>query len=1693
MKKLIFILFIFITAIGYSQSYSNSWIDYNKTYYKFNVGKNGLYHISQSTLNTLGLGNIPAEQFQLWRNGAEVTLYTSSPTGPLPSSGYIEFWGMMNDGKMDTKLYDSSDYQLSDHYSLQTDTSAYFLTVNSQGTNLRYTDNPNNVAGTTLTPEPYFMNFKGNYFRDKINPGYARIAGGIYLYSASYDIGEGWSSRDVYPGSPLPSSAAGFDQLNLYRGDPNATATLNFSCAGNAYNSRNVRVKIFNTVIDDEPMIWFAYLKKQIKDLPLSLFLDDNTLQVSFENTSTETTDRYIVSKVELKYPSTFNFNNQTDFYFELPATSVGNYLIIDNFNYGNTAPVLFDITSNKRYLGDITSTPGKVKFVLPASSIAMRKFQLASEASSIINNITSLQQRNFINYGVSSNQGNYLIISNSALFSSSTGVDNVEQYRLYRSSAIGGGFTAKTISIDQLVDQFAYGIKKHPSAIKDFIQYAKNTFSVTPQYVFLIGKGVTYDAYVTHQNSMYADKLDLVPTFGNPASDVLLSSPYGSRVPGIPIGRLSVVSGDEIGNYLQKMKEYELAQRSTTQTLANKLWMKNLVNIIGGGETSENDLFAFYLNQYKNIIQDTLYGGHVETFSKSSNAAIQLIAGQRIEQLFSEGIDILTYFGHSSASTLGFNLSDPTAYNNPGRYPLFIVSGCTAGNNYIYDTLRIIQNSLSISENFVLAKERGSIGFLASTHYGIPPYLNDYDYQLYNQLGVTNYGNSIGNDIKNSIRNLGGNNSTNSLDFLERINLEELAFHGDPALVINPHAKPDYVVEDQEIKINPAFISVSEPNFVLEAKTYNIGKAINDSINFEVTRTYPNGTTEVLLHKRISALKYADSVRMIIPIISTRDKGLNKITVTIDANNEVSELSETNNSVTKEFYIYEDEASPAYPDNFAIINIANQKLIASTANVFSVAKDYVMEIDTTLLFNSSSKVTRTVHVPGGIMEFDPGFSYADSTVYYWRVAPKPVSGLLSDYHWNTSSFIYIANSSAGSNQSHYYQQLYSDTVNISLDSSRKWKFAGVKNVIEANNGVFPTAAVAASDFTIKVNGADVTRSVCGISGIIFNVLDPVSLKLWLNDINSPKYGSDPVCGIDRLPNFQYNILDQNKRKAAIDFLDSVPDNFIVVVRNISGNDSASNTYAAQWEADTTAFGSGNSLYQRLKSQGFVLIDSFYRPRAFIFMYQKNNPDFLPDFTFSKGISDKIYLKHDYVTSDTLGFITSPKFGPAKLWKEMHWRGTSLEPNSADNPSVEIIGVDNSGNSTTLLNVDKSQQDVDIYSISAAQYPYLQLRMRNIDSISVTPYQLSYWRLNYSPAPEGALAPSLFFTTKDSLDQGEILHFGIAFKNISLPAFDSIKVKISIIDNNNVTHILSIPRQKLLVSGDTIALKYDIDTRNYPGANTLRVDFNPDNDQPEQYHFNNFLYRNFYVKPDKYNPLLDVTFDGVHILNRDIVSARPHIIIKLKDESKFLELNDTSTLKVQVQFPDGSLKTYHFDNDTMRFIPANLATGENTATIDFSPLLAGNDDDYELIVTGKDAVGNRAGELDYHINFRVISKPMISNFMNYPNPFTTSTAFVFTVTGSVVPQNIRIQILTVTGKIIREITKEELGPLHIGRNITEFKWDGSDMYGQKVANGVYLYRVLTNLNGKALEKFKDEGDNTDKYFTKGYGKMYFMR
>jgi flagellar hook assembly protein FlgD len=141
-------------------------------------------------------------------------------------------------------------------------------------------------------------------------------------------------------------------------------------------------------------------------------------------------------------------------------------------------------------------------------------------------------------------------------------------------------------------------------------------------------------------------------------------------------------------------------------------------------------------------------------------------------------------------------------------------------------------------------------------------------------------------------------------------------------------------------------------------------------------------------------------------------------------------------------------------------------------------------------------------------------------------------------------------------------------------------------------------------------------------------------------------------------------------------------------------------------------------------------------------------------------------------------------------------------------------------------------------------------------------------------------------------------------------------------------------------------------------------------------------------------------------------------------------------------------------------------------------------------VQAKDRSGNFSGAAEYKITFEVINKPSITHVLNYPNPFSTSTRFMFTLTGSQVPDYFKIQIMTVTGKVVREINRSELGLIHIGRNITEYAWDGKDEFGDQLANGIYLYRVLTQLDGKSLELRETTADS---YFTQGFGKMYLMR
>jgi hypothetical protein len=384
-----------------------------------------------------------------------------------------------------------------------------------------------------------------------------------------------------------------------------------------------------------------------------------------------------------------------------------------------------------------------------------------------------------------------------------------------YRSSPAGGSYNTQLMDINELTDQFAFGIQKHPLAIRNFLNWARNNYFQKPEFVLLIGRGMAYTEYRAYQSDPATEQLNLVPTFGFPASDVMLASADGaSSINLTPIGRLGAVRGSEVEDYLNKIKDFELVQQTAPNTIAGRAWRKNVLHVTGASEPFLEAVLCNYMAFYQQTISDTLFGAHVYRFCSSTIDQNNQVSNNLLPQLFSSGIGILTYFGHSSASTLGFNLDDPSIYSNHAKYPVMFVNGCYAGNYYTYDPGRL-SNGKTLSENYVFIKDKGAIAFVASSHFGVVNYLNIQLTALYDLMSHNDFGKSIG-----TIESDAGKKMLAILptDFIARCSVEQMNIHGDPSVTVSDEKLPDYDVEASTIDINPSFISVSDNTFEVGA-----------------------------------------------------------------------------------------------------------------------------------------------------------------------------------------------------------------------------------------------------------------------------------------------------------------------------------------------------------------------------------------------------------------------------------------------------------------------------------------------------------------------------------------------------------------------------------------------------------------------------------------------------------------------------------------------------------------------------------------------------------------------------------------------------------------------------------------------------------------------------------------------------------
>ena len=1678
MKRLCYIwLFLLISLSGFGQL-TNSWIDYNKQYFKVKVAEDGVYRIDFTTfakaLDNAGVDTtnvVRRQDLQIFGRGVELYIHVEGSGPNIFKWDYIEFYGEKNTGWLDTAFYDTPNAHANPEISLFTDTATYYLTWDATTSNRRL-QTLNNLNFSGQTTADYFMyESRRDYFSTSYGGQY-RIAGGFALYEAGHTEGQSFSGPAFTAAYTISVTTA-----NAYAAGPSALATS--SLIGANLQSHTVSVSVAGTGST------VSYNQIAVNKLSYTSSVSSlGSSSTTFTFTPAPSAiDRNTVACISIVYPHTLNMGNVSSMQMGvLDGPSGGTaYLNLSNFNDLNQGVWVYDLTNNRRI---VVGDNGSSHEVLIPNSGGEKECYIYSEGE--ITTIGTLTPAGpgvngkFTNYSVLPHDSAYLIVYNEKLTNSVSGNNFIADYITYRSiNPDGGNYDVIAADIEELYDQFAFGIRKSPMAIRGFAEMTL-TWATKPSNLLLLGKSV---AYTNSRSTTPNFNTVLVPTFGWPSSDIMLTSGLDNTLyqPAIPTGRVAATTGEELGDYLNKVKELDAnqlevqSQLDINQTLGQEEWKKQILHFAGGTGAS-NILFQGYLRTYESTIEDTLFGGKVHTFVKNSSDPIQITTSDSIEDLINNGVSILTFFGHASGSGFDQNIDNPDAYDNKdGRYPLLIANSCLVGDIHQ-------PTSLSNSEDWVL-HPKGTIGFLASVSFGEPVPLDKYSRDLYRNLGQKMYGQSLGEIITQTIINVQDPTGANSNNLKKTCLF--MTLHGDPAVVLNARSKPDYAIRVQDVFTTPNIVSTEIDSFDLNIIVTNLGRAIKKEIGIEIKRFFPTEFNAGYDLTTITAnnIFYKDTFTVKLPVDLINGVGLNNFGIKVDVMDVVEELTENNNEILYSLLIKSDNIIPIYPYNFAVVPDIMQTLKASTGNPFALDTSYIFQIDTSDAF-APPMAQYTTSQTGGVVEWaptqgsylaalfsNPAFSAPDdSTVFFWRVAKNTVNPT-----WRESSFQHIEGKS-GWGQAHFHQ-FKNDDFNLitynkparTFDYLTTPKELWCQSVGAAGN----TADWLATEY--RINGGNMVASSCGVDqAVIVAVIDPSSLEPWI---------SNPTqCGTKLVKAEIFRVQFSAERLALESYLSSIPTGHYALAYTFRSG------LTSTWDS---------SLFSAFQSIGWTSITPAVGDRPFICFTKVGDPSSVKE-VIGVANNSTIVLSADLTTNNDFGYITTKNIGPARGWNSLHWDMKTLD--LSDSVKLQVSGIDAAGNTVIIPGLSSISPDSsDIFNLGAlidsSLYSKIQLRVHKGDSLK-TAAQLRSWHVLLDDVPESALNPSIHLSFKsDTVDEGELVSFSTVVQNISEYDMDSLLISFWIVDRNrNIIPLPSIRYKPLLQSPDTILTGLTFATKGLPGNNSLWIEVNPfvnskgGFDQLEKYHFNNIAEQPFYVKGDQQNPLVDVTFDGVHILDGDIVSAQPHIVVELKDENQYLALSDTALMRVYLTL-QGQIEgdPIPYSGNTLRFIPASLP--ENRARVELDPNKLA-DGIYELRVQAQDVSKNESGDLDYLITFEVINKPTITAVMNWPNPFSTSTRFVFTLTGSEPPQDFRIRILTISGRVVREIFADELGPIHIGKNITEYAWDGKDEYGDQLANGVYLYKVNIQLNDDAMELRET---NADQFFHKGYGKMYLLR
>jgi hypothetical protein len=1605
--SIIAVLFISLSIFEInSQNYN--WITPNKPYLKLYVIDDGIYRISQNDFTQAGINTavIDPRTVKVYYKGFEIPIYfEGEQDGTFDAGDFLDFYGKRNYGGI-TRTYLASfgpavtDYFTDEYFDLYSDTSVYW--IGWDGANgIRFTN-----SSYTVTNE-YPLNYSYEKVHIETDSLYSL---GVTLnpnidfryFNNEKISGEGWYWRNFTP--QFGMSLARTFQLPLLNALP-------VSCTFRVFaypNSRDTSINEHKLVLTINGNNITTLARDDYNRFDTSVTFSSsilnsgsNTVLVTYSPSfsNPNITPSLYFDLIEITYPKQMKLSaGYCRIISNLPDTSSALYKIT---GYNSVNPVyIYDVKNNIKTAsfstnGDTLFFTGKQNgsFEIHNQQITKKPFRVISKQ---VPNLVS-----------NTNGADYIIIYNN-LFES-----QAEQLRSFRQTR--DNFRSIKASIEDVTDIFNYGIE-NPIAIKNFLRYVYNNWQQPRiNYVLLMGRG-SLDPKKNKVNSNF--HRNLIPIYGNPPSDgyfVNFNNDGITYFHQISIGRMPVYTIQEAQDGVNKIISYE--------TQHPQSWWKNFNMITGGPNRNEQIQFQTQSNELVNnyLIVPPISGNAEKIYRNDSAGFITFNYADSIKNAINRGGLLVNFIGHAASQDWELGLEDPFILNNGNKMPLVLSMTCFTGIN-------ADESFRSFGEKFINAPNRGAIGFIGSTGWSF----SGAGYELNKNIFI-----ALSQD---TIRRLGtlikaANNRmiNDSISFQVRNMINSYNLLGDPACKLLLPSGPEFVIGQTDYRISNQYpIAGEQVRWTIFPKNYGLF-ASNCLIRFEILK---NGLPFRFKDTNITNFKYYDTVSYTFTIDTIGNYSLR---ATLDYNNAYPNEDPTNNILTIPLPLRNISFTPLKPIDNSVITSDSAEFVCLNPQIDSRRNNIkvILQLDTNRNFINPLLNFSNINPNGVSTKIKHRLPMLDSNiVYYWR----------------TNSI--INNDSTG--WSEIYKFVYNPAI---LSSNSKTALSDSLTVLypkllgQFNENSYSGLYYTGSGFKLNSQSGQLEVKSYGSNGseasyfIInqFTIYADGGQNTGLNIVKVRKL-TGSIAGFKN-----FRMSSPQSSDSVLNFLNTFDTTHYIMIGMasfVAVSDSLKQTAK-----------------NKIKQFGSMLIDSVTRfdqfdSYAFIGYLGAGSGDvseqfhrFSSNFVWTPSFASKtpVFLS----THGTIDF----SIGPAHRWKYFSWNRI-LAPGSSVN--FDITGINNTGISVPLMTNISSNSLTNLDTLNSFQYPYLKLRAKlEIDTLTgLESPEFKSLYFKYTPPCEIIPDNYSFIRSDSSVNEGAIVTISVKTYNIGFVPAGTIVYSWKANVYNGIINLKTDTIYTPLLPESSYVSSVTFNTQGLKNPqlsiDTLNITFEAAllNEQNDYYPFNNYGFTNIAIIGDSTGPSIDVTYNGVRILNGDIIQAKPEIAFRFFDDSKLeYTLNDTSGIYIKLDGKKVNFSTGGVLNPEITFTAIN--EGSLKTLIIYKPeLTAGM---HLLQYFGQDKDNNR----DTLVHNVYISYDFnVRNLYNYPNPTRGETHFTFDLFAPEPPQKCIIKIYTVTGRLIKEISSSG----KVGFNA--IYWDGKDSDGEHIANGIYLYKLILEGNSK---------------------------